>query len=82
MSERNALNDALADAAEETLALYKSHMIAGRYADAAQCLSAVDDLVGQTTALEERAEDFEASRYVHVNVGNVAAAAPYPDQFS
>lgn len=55
-----ALNDALADSAVETLALYKAHMVAGRYEDARQCLSAVRALTDDVSDLEERDETFGA----------------------
>lgn len=75
-----ALNDALADAAVETLALYKAHMVAGRYADAQQCLGAVDNITGQVENLEERAEDFDASLNKSSRSNIVLHGAVAPDR--
>lgn len=71
-AEDTTIQEALTEAAIDTLVLYKEHMRNGRYSDAQNCLNAVDDLTGQTVQLEDHVEEFNASMDdVHGVVNNL-----------
>lgn len=58
-AEDKTIQEALTEAAIETLALYKEHMRNGRYSDAHNCLGTVNDLTHQTLELEDHVERFD-----------------------
>lgn len=62
--------DALADAAVETVELYKQHMQNGRYTDASECLGAITGITGQVQRIEDNDIRVESQADLYqVNVG-------------
>lgn len=65
--------DALADAAVETVDLYKQHMKNGRYTDANECLGAITGITTQV----QRIEDNDISVESLLNYNNTFGAKAY-----
>lgn len=57
--EGSSMIDALADSQVATLELYNTHMAAGRYSDARECLSAARTLTEDVIHLEDHVLDFK-----------------------